>query len=185
MKKILQTLLFITVVSIASCTKEDPAPANPVVGEWLLSKFTLSNLTADFSNFEGANGPGLYSEDSYELIINADFTYSRTVTFNGGLNELKESGDWESDGEDIFLDPDGTGNGFLEEFTLVEVDEKDLSLKSDITISLFSDAFYDTYSSTQIDSLFNLPDADWESVRTTFYLPAAATITYEFDKTND
>lgn len=185
MKKILHTFLMVGLVVLGSCTKDEPAPVNPVIGEWLLGNFTITDLSSAFSRWEGANGTALYGEDSYEIILNLDFTYSREIVFNGGLNVLSESGDWEFDGEDIFLDPDGSGNGFLEEFTIVEVDTKDMTLSSDISLNLFMDSFYTNYSETQIDSLFELPDDDWQSIIDTYYKPAALTLVYEFDKTND
>ena len=50
MKKLLQISLLFTVAIVTSCSKNDPDPVNPVVGEWLQGGFSFTDLPTDFSD---------------------------------------------------------------------------------------------------------------------------------------
>lgn len=186
MKKILHIFLIASIAVVASCTTEEPAPVNPVIGEWLVSNFEFTNLTNEFSGWEGYSGPAYYGESSYTLILKEDFTYSRDLLV--GSNEFSESGDWESDGEDLFLDPDGSGIGINEEFTIVEIDSKDMILSTDINEFLIPDIYYDTVSQAYKDSLavWAIDDVDlYNAELAKIFQLTSVTLVYEFDKTND
>lgn len=186
MKKFLHTFLIVGLVILASCTEDEPEPVNPVIGEWLLSSFEFTNLDNDFSGWEGYTGPAYWGEDSYDLILNEDLTFSRVLLV--GTNDFSEEGDWESDGEDIFLDPDGSGIGIYEDFTIIEATDKDLIMSTDINEFLVPDIYYDTVSQVYLDSLalWEVENVDryTEELNKIFQL-TAVTLVYEFDKTND
>lgn len=186
MKKILHSFLIVGIIVLASCTEEEPEPVNPVIGEWLLSNFKFTNLTNDFSGWEGYSGPAYWGESSYELILNDDFTFSRDLLV--GTNEFAEAGDWESDGEDLFLDPDGSGIGIYEDFTIVEATAKDLIISTDINEFLVPDIYYDTVSQVYLDSLviWEVENTDqYNAELAKIFQLTAVTLVYEFDKTND
>ena len=175
-----------SIAVVASCTTEEPAPVNPVIGEWLVSNFEYTNLTNEFSGWEGYSGPAYWGESSYVLILNEDFTYSRDLLKNS--DEFSESGDWESDGEDLFLDPDGSGIGIYEEFTIVEVDSKDLIISTDINEYLVPDIYYDTVTQVYRDSLalWAVDNVDrYNAELAKIFQLTSVTLVYELDKTND
>lgn len=186
MKKLLQTSLIFAIAIVVSCSKNDPEPVNPVVGEWLLSGFTFTNLSNDYSYWEGYEGDAYWGEDSYELILNKDLTFSRMLTV--GDNVYDEEGDWETDEDDLFLDPDGSGIGIYEEFKVVEATEKDLTLSTDINEFLIPNIYYDTVSQEYIDMLnmWETEDPDkYEAELNKIFQLTSVTLSYEFDKTND
>lgn len=105
----------------------------------------------------------------------------------GGV-EYNEEGDWETDDDNLFLDPDGTGLGIYEDFKVVEATSKDLTLSTDITILLVPNIYYDTVSQEYIDMLdvWETEDPDrYEEELDKIFQPTSATLVYEFDKTND
>ncbi|MCB0505462.1 MAG: hypothetical protein KDC58_08145 [Cyclobacteriaceae bacterium] len=186
MKKLLQISLLFTVAIVVSCSKDEPEPINPVVGEWLQGSFSFTNLPADFSDWEGYEDVGFWGEDSYQLILNKDFTYSREITV--GSNVFNEEGDWETDDDNLFLDPDGQGLNIFEDFKVVEATSKDLTLSTDITILLIPNIYYDTVTQAYKDMLdiWETEDPDrYEEELNKIFQPTSATLVYEFDKTND
>lgn len=187
MKKHLHTSLILAVALMVGCAKDDPAPVNPVVGEWLLSQFTFTNLTDEFSDWEGFNGTSFWGEDTYQLNFVKDMTYSRELSFSSG-NVYTEEGDWESDEQDLFLDPDGSGIGIYNDFKVVEATEKDLTLSADINQYLIPNIYYDTVTQEYIDKLnmWETEDVDKYNAELNRILQLTSiTLVYEFDKTND
>ncbi|HNP18837.1 MAG TPA: lipocalin family protein [Fulvivirga sp.] len=151
--RILTIIAFISIGSLASCSKDDEPAVNPLIGEWQVDEFELTDIPAEFSNVAGSRST-LYGENRYRIEFNADFTYKRELRFSGG--DLDEEGEWTQDGDNLELDPE-TDSGLINEFEIVEIDAESLTLSSEETFILLpNNVQQDTVTSqASLDALFD------------------------------
>ncbi|MFY0605659.1 MAG: hypothetical protein JXR10_03030 [Cyclobacteriaceae bacterium] len=154
MKKSLIVTGLVAILALGSC-KEDEPKINPLVGDWELVEVEFTDLPSAFASFEGYTDINLYGETSYELEINDDNTYERTLRLPS--QRLQDEGEWEFDGEELELDPE-EDLGLPTDFTLTEdIEDDELYLSAYINFRLLPDAVTDTATvSTQeeLEALF-------------------------------
>lgn len=149
MKKILNSLVFFSLIILASCgSSEDPAPPH-IVGVWELESYVIINVPSTHSRQEGTtfqinelNQAGLVLT-SYSIDIAADGTYIRKLSFQGGSPNQNDQGTWKlsTDGKDltITMKDEDTGVDWS-----VEKDELDqLWITEPSSFSLISNATID------------------------------------------
>ncbi len=146
-KNSLLLLLFAFTITVSSCNKDDDPAPPPVVGNWDLDRYEMSDLPAAFSDFTGIgydNNYFLYYTGS-KLDIRADKTFQETYKNGGYVFDF--DGTWEF-----------TNNTLNLNYTDTDVD--DVSLTYDPTKM----RLYGEKSSIQ-DSLPNISANRMELVR--------------------
>ncbi|MEM9337845.1 MAG: hypothetical protein AAGA66_03900 [Bacteroidota bacterium] len=108
MKKILSLLAILPFVFF-SCGDDDEPEINPIVGEWVLDKITISD-PPEGHIFASTPTPTntILLESSYELEFLANMTYERTINGTRSFGRIDEDGAWELDGQSLDLDVDNT-----------------------------------------------------------------------------
>src|SRR5436309_13912117 len=76
-KLTLFSLLLLGLVSACS-KKQDVAPSGPIVGQWDISRYTVTNLPSSYSSLNGTFSTGL-SPDTY--VFKNDGSYTNTQIF--------------------------------------------------------------------------------------------------------
>ena len=95
MKRYVYVLAFVvSFMSLVACSKNDPAPASPVVGRWELNRGLLSGFpTSTTSNVNGA-AVDLYLFESYasKIDVFSDNTFNENYSTNLLVNDA--GGTW-------------------------------------------------------------------------------------------
>ena len=125
MKKNLLYALLITSAFLIACGDDEPA-INPIVGEWVLDDFVVSDPPVGFRIATNPNQTSLYGESEYLFVINADGTYLREIERTAG--DFEDDGTWELDGTDLDLDQDDTNIQGLSTAFMVDGDITDRSM---------------------------------------------------------
>lgn len=137
MNKNLLAIGLVGLVFLASCGKDDEAPAPPhiIVGTWELDGVSFYNLPSAYNEywegltFQAAN---FYGAETYEMEFFNDNTYELTVKLSGP--DFNETGTWEIDGDQLILMPDDDDSGLEREYVI----EEDIT-ETSLQISVFSD----------------------------------------------
>ncbi|MBV6644356.1 MAG: hypothetical protein KI790_02845 [Cyclobacteriaceae bacterium] len=128
-KLLLLSFCFATLCAITSCSDDDEPTVNPLVGEWILDKITVSDPPAGHQLATTPNPTSLYGESSYELEFFEDMTFERTL--RSSADRIDEDGEWELDEADLDLDIDNSNAAFTipTRFTVEgEITDRDLVL---------------------------------------------------------
>jgi hypothetical protein len=105
MKRIIVWVVLLAgVVTTFNACNEEPDPIPAIVGTWSRSEYILTELPSTFSYFEGES-QGSLGDTGYTLVIKADGTYTRSVTFSQPPN-VNDKGTWTLDGTKLVLSPD-------------------------------------------------------------------------------
>ncbi|MBL0744923.1 hypothetical protein [Chryseolinea lacunae] len=130
-----------------SCNKDDdPAPVDSLVGTWKRDVYRLTDLPANFSNFEGTPFTYYYL-GSYEEGVTFTFKSDNTYTRNFAVYinpDFSETGKWTHESSKISMKTDDTDFDD-EEFTVEgEITADAMTLSKPETYSLLPDAVTDT-----------------------------------------
>jgi hypothetical protein len=98
---IIWVVLLAGVVTTFNSCKETPDPIPAIVGTWTRQDYTLTEFPATFSGYEDITISS-FGETGYVFVFKADGTYTRTVTFNPGLND---DGTWTLEGNELKVNP--------------------------------------------------------------------------------
>lgn len=141
------SFLFMT---ITSCDDDEEKPS-PLVGDWERDVYVLSELPANFQNFEGLTATSLFlGEEGYTITFKANGTYSRRIAFTGP--DLNDTGKWKYEGDEINLDSDDA-NVNDEEFEVEEeITPNQLVLSQIFPLRLLPDAVTDTLTNEWADA---------------------------------
>jgi len=151
--RLLLLSLFVTMGVLVSCGDDDSPKVDPLIAEWEVDEFELTDVPAEFNDIEGTR-TSLYGENRYRIEFNDDFTYARELRFSTG--DLDEEGEWERDGDEIELDPDDDF-GLIKNFEIVENDPETLVLTAETSFILLpNDVVTDTVTTqASLDALFD------------------------------
>ena len=169
MKKLLLTGITVTtLLFLTSCggDGDDPAPAHEV-GTWELDSYALQGFPTGFESNEGLILTldqitfGGVQFQGYELTLNSDGTYSRSIEITGP--DVDDNGTYTLEGDDLELESE---DGDFQEFDVVRNEDDDLwlSQRDGITSSFIPDIYFDTVTQTYIDFLQTLTEAQLDSV---------------------
>jgi hypothetical protein len=106
-------LLVFVLIQLCAC-REDEKALDPLVGKWERNFYQFKNLPPSHKNFENLMLPspyvpgtsGIYDDDSYDLIFNADGTFEREVIFNDRQSISTDDGTWTVEGTQLILNSD-------------------------------------------------------------------------------
>jgi len=164
--------------AFTSCKKDDPAPVDPLVGTWALAKYTLTELPATYSKYEGLDTDYLIGwELGYTLLFNSDGTYSRAWTVDEryqGAQSIYDKGKWTHEATSLKLSPSSTTDATLIEkfggtpgtdFTVTGNVDTQLKMTALVTVYLLPDSFDTSQTPTADD-----------------YKPVDVTVVFTFNK---
>lgn len=169
MKFLLPIMAIISMVFVAcGSDSDDPAPPHEV-GNWNLSQYALKNVPTAYSYNEGAvfelNEVNL-GISAYELQLNQNLSFSRSVSFTGSLPE-------DDDGTYVITDSEITLQS--NDSSDPEVFDVQKNLNDDLWLSLplqfglikntildtLTNEYYNTLSDTEKDALFDPVNLDF------------------------
>jgi hypothetical protein len=78
---------------ISACSKESEVPtaSGPIVGQWDINRYVISNLPASYSTLNGTINSNL-GTDTYTFRV--DSTYSEDYSSSNGTSKGNEEGKW-------------------------------------------------------------------------------------------
>ncbi|WP_424961079.1 hypothetical protein [Ekhidna sp.] len=165
MKKAL-LLSLILLALISSCGSDDEPTLTHEMGSWELDSYILVNVPADYSNNDGRifevdeiSFGGLVI-DSYEISLNSDMTYERSIGVAGP--DIKDNGTWVLDDDVLILTGEDADQD--EEYDIEENDNDQLWWSVEAQFSLIKNSVADTLTQEWVDTLtdeefFDLFDA--------------------------
>lgn len=154
MKKIFIFLLMASLFS--SCGGDDEPVMTHEMGSWELDSFILANVPLDYSNNEGrifavnqiSFGGGLVL-DSYELTLNSDMTYERSIGVTGP--DIRDNGQWSLEDDILTLTEEDADED--EEYDIEENDNDQLWWSVESQFSLLKNSVADTITQEWVDTL--------------------------------
>jgi hypothetical protein len=131
-----------SLTTLSSCDDDDDKKPSPLVGEWDRDIYVLTELPANFQNFENLEADALYrNEEGYQITFNANGTYSRRISFSGP--DVNDTGKWKYEGNELSLDSDDSTDD--EEFEVEgEITTNQLVLSQILNFPLLPDNVTDT-----------------------------------------
>ncbi|MEQ8927620.1 MAG: hypothetical protein RLO81_17520 [Fulvivirga sp.] len=143
-------------ISLVSCSKDDdPAPPPHEVGTWNLSSYALKNVPGPYSYNENAAfelDEVTLGITSYELTLNQDLTYSRTIAVSGSLPQ-DDNGTWVADELELTLDSEDFDDNEI--FDIQKNENDDLWISFPLQFLLLKNAIADTLSNEYVSELTN------------------------------
>lgn len=188
MKKILQLILALGMVTMVGC-KDDEPEADPLLGLWELDDATLE-YPSEFSLYGFTKQNDAFGETAYTIEFLDDFTYERELSdlpLSSGTTDFSDEGEWEKDGEFLDLDTDDTEIGGLGySFEITELDDGNLVLEYESSGDFFPNAkIQEWFEDGTLDSegFFTVTQDQFDSLVTNF-ISRGVTGTYilEFDR---
>ena len=170
--KLLLPALMLFVLTFMSCgsDSEDPAPPHEV-GTWKLSQYALKNVPAAYNYNEGVtfalNEVNL-GISSYELILNQNLSYSRTLSSSGSLPQ-DDAGIYTITEAELTLNSDNDDQD--EVFDVQKNTSDDLWLSLPLQFGLIKNTVIDTLTAEYYNSLTaDEQDALFDPVNVDFVL---------------
>jgi len=154
MKRVL-TILILAICFSCGGDGDDPVPTHEV-GNWELDFFATINVPLEYQLSEGEiydlsilsfDGVSL---ESYELNLNSDLTYTRSLGVQGP--NINDNGTWILEDDELIL-TDEDENDFT--FEIQRNEEDQLWLSEEINFGLVKDAIRDTITAEWISTLSN------------------------------
>ncbi len=179
MKNILSTLLLGALVLFVACDDDEPK-VDPIVGEWELDRFEISNAPTGFMNVEGRSSDW-FGEDRYSIEFFSDGAYNREIDNIPGFGDIDDEGEWELIDNELELDSDDDEIGGVDySFTLEEeITDREMILSALTTILALPDDFATV---VMVDTV--TIQAVLDSLVGAYVNEIQVTGTYEFDRVN-
>lgn len=112
MKRYTALLLFtLSIIGLlTACSKEETnvASSDPIVGQWDINRYTISDLPTSYSTLNGTVNTNL-GIDTYTF--RGDATYSETYSSYDGSSKGSEDGNWVRTDSVLKLTPTATSSG--------------------------------------------------------------------------
>lgn len=138
--RLLLFVMLLAVGLVTSCSDDDEAKIDPIVGEWQLDERTLKNPPQSYSNVEGLELTSLYGEEEYIIIFNSDFTYERNIENTPDFGDIEDNGTWEVDEDVLLLTFEDGDEGLFNNFSIVKpADERQFTIATTISWPALSD----------------------------------------------
>jgi hypothetical protein len=163
---------------IVSCSDDEPK-VNPIVGEWKIDTYILTNLPEAYKSNEGYEFSSLWGESSYILSFIDETNYTRVLATSS--EEISEEGEWSLNDDELSLDPDGAGLNLFNDFTVLTSKTGDLVLSTEVTFGLIPDIYFDTVTQKYRDYLMTLTDDQLDSIDDVLTQGVLLDLVYDFD----
>ena len=157
-----------------ACNKDDDPAPDPIVGTWKRDVYQLTNVPANFSNFNNYVFTYYYGEDELTLTIKQDKTYTRDFQIVGP--DVSETGTWTLENKAFTIKSNDTDFG-EEDFTLetdLTAESVSMVLTKPETFNLVPDAISDPY----IEKGESIPS----DTITKYQQPVDLIVVFSFDK---
>jgi hypothetical protein len=129
-----------------ACNKDDDPAPDPIVGTWKRDVYRLTDVPANFSNFDDFAFDQYYSsaEEGLTITFAKDKTYTRKYDLIANP-DVSETGAWTKEGTAVTIKPTDTTKFPEEDFTVVgDITSVAMVLSKSETFTLLPDAVTDT-----------------------------------------
>jgi len=186
MRKFLLLAVVTSLLFISSCGSDSDGPTpTHEVGQWSLDSYALQGFPTGFEDNEGLLlridqiTLGGLEVESYELMLNIDGTYTRTIDVTGP--NINDNGTWTLDDDDLELESE---DGNFQEFDVNTNEDNNLWLveRNSLNVSFIPDIYFDTVTQAYIDFVQSLTQEQQDSVDNALSQTIQVDLVYLFER---